>query len=227
MRRVFGNYDIPTHFKPTNTLQQLLVKPKDPASKENVVGPVHKIKWEECDGVFVGETERSLKVRFSEHRRPSSTTWEVSKHIHVDHPQHSMELENTEVFTTEPRWFERGAKEAISIRALNPNLNRDGGRYNLPPVWDIINKKVKKADRPIFFGGGARGGSSLPSRTASQTTSPERLNWWSWQTSAKALVSWTLLSWVLNVQGTVCNHMVKSFLWSKYLKRLHNQVVIW
>ena len=92
MRRVFGKYGIPTHFKPTNTLRQLLVKPKDPVSKENVVGPVYKIKCEECDVVYIGETERSLKTRFSEHRRPSSTTSEVSKHIHADHPQHSVEL---------------------------------------------------------------------------------------------------------------------------------------
>ena len=31
-----------------------------------------------------------------------------------------MRLENTEVLTTEPRWFERGVKEAIYYRALNP-----------------------------------------------------------------------------------------------------------
>ena len=134
MRRVYGKYGIPTYFKKTNTLRQLLVKPKDPLSKENVVGPVYKIKCEEYDAVYVGKTERSLKARFSEHRRPSSTTSEVSKHIHVDHPQHSVELDNTEVLTTEPRWFERGVKEAIYIRALNPSLNRDGGRYNLPLV---------------------------------------------------------------------------------------------
>ena len=103
MRRVFGKYGIPAYFKPTNTLRQLLVKPKYPVNKENVVGSVYKIKCEECDEVYVGGTERSLKARFSEHRPPSSTTSEVSKHIHVDHPQHSLELENTEVLTTEPR----------------------------------------------------------------------------------------------------------------------------
>ena len=172
MRRVYGKSDIPTHFKPMNTLRQLLVKPKDPLSKENVIGPVYKIKCEECDAVYVGETERSLKARFSEHRRPSLTTSEVSKHIQVDHPQHSVKLDNTEVLTTEPRWFERGVKEAIYIRALNPSLNRDGGRYNLPPVWDNIIKKRVKADR-LRRGGGA---SSSPSRTASQTTSLGRLN---------------------------------------------------
>ena len=47
----------------------------------------------------------------------------------------------------------RGVKEAIYIRALNPSLNRDGGRYNLPPVWDNIIKKRVKADRPRRGGG--------------------------------------------------------------------------
>ena len=113
----------------------------------------YKIKCEEWDVVYVGETERSLKARFSEHPRPSSRTSEVSKHIHVDHPQHSIELKNTEVLPTESRWFERGVKEAICIRALNPSLNRDGGRYNLPPVWENIIKKKLKADRLRKEGG--------------------------------------------------------------------------
>ena len=65
-----------------------------------------------------------------------------------------MELENTEILTTESRWFERGVKEAISVRALNPSLDRDGGRCNFPPVWDNIIKKRVKADRPRRGGGG-------------------------------------------------------------------------
>ena len=73
-----------------------------------------------------------------------------------------MELDNTEILTTKPIWFERGVKEAIYIRALNPSLNRDGGRYNLPPVWDNIIKKRVKAEAE-------EGGASSPS---SRTTSP-------------------------------------------------------
>ena len=39
--RVYGNYNnIPTYFKPTNTLRHLLVKLKNQVDKENVVGPV-------------------------------------------------------------------------------------------------------------------------------------------------------------------------------------------
>ena len=92
IKRGFERYGTPTYFMPTNTLRQLLVKPKDPVSKENVVGPVHtKIKREKCEATYVGETERSLKLRFNEHRRPSSTTSEVSKHIHIEHPEHSVD----------------------------------------------------------------------------------------------------------------------------------------
>ena len=82
-------------------------------------------------------------------------TSEVSKCIHVDHPQHSVEMENTEVLTTEHRWIERGVKEENIHRALSPNLIRDGGRYNLPPVWDNIIKKKVKADRSRRVGVGS------------------------------------------------------------------------
>ena len=58
---------------------------------------MYKIKCEECEATYVGETERSLKARFSEHRRPSSTTSEVAKHIHSNQPEHTVKLDNTEI----------------------------------------------------------------------------------------------------------------------------------
>ena len=71
LRRVFSRYGTPTYFKSSNTLRQLLVKPKDPDEKK-VVGPVYKIMCEDCETSYLGETERSLKARFNEHRRHSS-----------------------------------------------------------------------------------------------------------------------------------------------------------
>ena len=41
-------------------------------------------------------------------------------------PEHSIDLDKTRILAVEPRWFERGAKEAIHIRLNNPTLNRDG-----------------------------------------------------------------------------------------------------
>ena len=78
-----------------------------------------------------------------EHRRPSSNTSEVSRHIHQENPDHKVDITNTSILTTEPKWFERGVKEAIYIRANKPTLNRDGGRYMLPPVWhNTIDRRI-------------------------------------------------------------------------------------
>ena len=125
----------------------MLFRPKDPIDKEKVVGPVYMIPCDSCDAKYVGETERSLKARFSEHRRPSSATSEVSKHIHQDNPDDGVAMDKTEILAVEPKWFERGVKEAIYIRATQPSLNRDGGRYNLSPVWTNILKKHVKGTR--------------------------------------------------------------------------------
>ena len=40
---------------------------------------------------------RSLKARFHEYQGPSTTLSEVSRHVHVDHPEHSVKLNNAKV----------------------------------------------------------------------------------------------------------------------------------
>ena len=64
---------------------------------------------------MLGETERSLKARFGEHRRPSSTTSDVSKHLHTDSPDHTITLESTKILSVEHKWFKIGVKEVIGI----------------------------------------------------------------------------------------------------------------
>ena len=132
LRRILKGYDIPAYFKPSNTLRQLLVRPKD---KLQVRGPVYHIPCEDCPASYVGETERLFKARFMEHRRPSSSTSAVSRHIHTTELGHSIDIANAQILEVEPRWFERGVKEAIHIRTLCPSLNKDRGRYNLSPIW--------------------------------------------------------------------------------------------
>ena len=67
-----------------------------------------------------------------------------------------MELEKTEVLTLNSRWFESGVKEAIFIRQTKPTLNRDGGRYNLPPVWNNTVARRMKGTRTRTTARGAR-----------------------------------------------------------------------
>ena len=144
LRRIYNKFGIRTHFKPTHTLRQLLVSPKDKTEKKDTVGPVYLIPCQgkttkgQCKETYIGETERSLKTRFLEHRRPSSTSSEVSQHIHLESPGHSVDLEKVNILDTDSRWFERGVKEAIYIRACQPSLNKDGGRYKLPRVYDPL-----------------------------------------------------------------------------------------
>ena len=87
--------------------------------------------------MYVGETERSLKARFMEHRRPSSTGSEVSRHLHTDQQGHGISIEDTKFVCVEPKYFERGVKEASQMRRLRP-LNRDGGRHTLPTIWNKV-----------------------------------------------------------------------------------------
>ena len=137
-------------------MRQLLVNPKDPVGKDKVVNPVYKISCEECEATYVGETEHSLKARFGEHWRPSSTTSEVSKHIHTDSTNHTIMLENMKIQFVGHKWFKRGVKEAIHIQALKPLLNRDRGRYNLPPVWsNIIKERLMESGAGTTTGEGA------------------------------------------------------------------------
>ena len=106
-------YGIGACFKPTSTLRQYLVAPKDKSEKKDITGPVYSIHCQgqtlrgQCQEFYIGETERSLKARFLEHRRPSSTSSEVSQHIHIESPGHKIDLEEVNILNREARWFER------------------------------------------------------------------------------------------------------------------------
>ena len=47
-----------------------------------------------CEKDYIGETEKTLKARFMEHRTASSNTIEVARHIHQDCPWHAVSLES-------------------------------------------------------------------------------------------------------------------------------------
>ena len=143
LRGVFSQYRVPLFFKPSNTLRQLLVRAKDKIQKEKMVVPVCDIQFDTCEASYVGETEKSLKARFSEHRRSSATTSEVSRHVNFDRPGHMIDLDYTKLLTVvEPKWFAQGVKETIYIRLKDPNLNSDWGRYNLSSVWNNLFKTI-------------------------------------------------------------------------------------
>ena len=62
----------------------------------------------------------------------------MSQHEHVDRPEHGVSLDK--VKTVDNRKFEKGVKEKIYIRVMEPSPNKDGGRYLLPAVWTNLLK---------------------------------------------------------------------------------------
>ena len=58
--------------------------------------------------------ERWLKARFSENRRPRSTTSEVSRHI--VNPEQQVNMDGFKILAVEPRWFGQGVTDVIHIR---------------------------------------------------------------------------------------------------------------
>ena len=103
LRRIYGNYGVQTCFKPTRTLRQMLVAPKDKCEKKDIAGAIYSIHCQgktsrgQCEEFYIVETERSFKARFLEHRRPSSTSSEVSQHIHIESPGHYIDLEKVRI----------------------------------------------------------------------------------------------------------------------------------
>jgi len=86
---------------------------------------------------FIGETERSLK------HASMNTGYPALHHQRSQTICTSSPLDR--ILDTENRWFERGVKEAIYIKANQPSLNKDGGRFKLSGVYEtVIRSKVKK-----------------------------------------------------------------------------------
>ena len=73
---------------------------------------------------------RSFSPRFPEHRRPSTTASEVYNHYHIESPGHFVDLDNIRILDRDSRWFERGVKEAVHIKANKPLPNKDGAGTN-------------------------------------------------------------------------------------------------
>ena len=55
VRRVMRGYGVTVYFKITNTLRQILVRPKDKVIKERVVCHIYHISCDICDESYIGE----------------------------------------------------------------------------------------------------------------------------------------------------------------------------
>ena len=137
LKRVYGQYNIPVYFKPGNTLRQKLVHPKDktPHHKQSNVIYAIQCSQEDCSESYIGETKQLLHMRMSQHRSRKDS----AVHIHLKETGHTFTNSDVRILAREPRWSERGVKEAIFVKQHMPSLNREGGlRHNLSPIYNPI-----------------------------------------------------------------------------------------
>jgi len=137
--RTIRKAGVTVHLRPYNTIRASLVHPKDKVPKGEKAGLVYQVKCGDCSASYVGETERKLNQRISEHHRSSSP---IGHHLEWNH--HSFSDSEVSILHQESDWFRRGVAEAIHIEEEGPILNRDRGRHTLPVIYrEIINTRDK------------------------------------------------------------------------------------
>ena len=106
LKRIFGKHHIPVHFKPTNTLRQRLVHPKDRIPKHNRSNIVYVVPCkEECSELYIGETKQPLNRRIAQHRRGNGLGPQTAVFLHLKDKGHSFNDQDVLILDQEDRWL--------------------------------------------------------------------------------------------------------------------------
>ncbi len=94
IRRILKPYNILVAHKPSRTVQNVLIKVKDPSPKNSRMEAVYEIECAECPASYFGETRGTLGCRVKEHKRCIANK-DTSKKIAVHHleTEHQMNWE--------------------------------------------------------------------------------------------------------------------------------------
>ena len=69
IKRMLEKVDVRVRTKPHKTLQQILVKPKDPIPIHHQIGVVYRVPCRDCPQAYTGQSGRTLQCRVKEHKR--------------------------------------------------------------------------------------------------------------------------------------------------------------
>ena len=117
--------------------------PKDKISIDEKKDLVYhcKCKADGCNSSYIKEMSRDLGERVKEPSK--STTSAILKHCKdLHHPLPT--ISDFSIIDKDPSQITREAKEAIHIRRLDPNLNRNIGKISIPHSFDpLLGGKLK------------------------------------------------------------------------------------
>ena len=142
-KKIFKYTPIQVCFKGVNTLKSMLMHPKDKISINQKKDLVYhwECKEDGCNWSYIGEMSRALSERVKEHTM--STTSAILKHCKDFHDTLPSILDFN-IIDKDPSQITREAKEAIHIRRLDPNLNRNIGKMSIPHCFDpLLGAKPK------------------------------------------------------------------------------------
>ena len=121
--------------------------PKDPipdAQKTDII--YHwKCPANNYTAEYIGETNRSLKERVSDHR--NQTTNAITNH-HISTKYPKAELKYFTIIDKESNTLHCQAKEALHICIKDPSLNRNIGKVRIPSVFNKLLKTPRQLELP-------------------------------------------------------------------------------
>ena len=98
-----------------------------------------------CTAEYIGETNRSLKERVSDHRNQTTSAIR-NQHISIKHPK--AELKDFTIIDRESNTLHHRAKEALHIHIKDPSLNRNIGKVRIPSVFNKLLKPPRQPELP-------------------------------------------------------------------------------
>ena len=96
-----------------------------------------------CTAEYIGETNRSLKERVSDHRNQTTSAIR-NHHISTKHPK--AELKDFTIIDRESNTLHHRAKEALHIHIKDPSLNRNIGKVRIPTVFNKLLKLPRQLE---------------------------------------------------------------------------------
>ena len=104
---------------------------------------MYQVPCNGCDQVYIGETERNLKTRLTDHRqavRQGDDRNGIA--VHVQKYDHHIDWDSAQVEQVIPDYWKRRTAEAILIRKRSPTMNLDCA-LQLPTEWNPILDKLQ------------------------------------------------------------------------------------
>ena len=98
-----------------------------------------------CTAEYIGETNRSLKERVSDHRN-QTTSPIINYHISTKHPK--AELKDFTIIDRDSNTLHHQAKEALHIHIKDPSHNRNIGKVRIPSVSNKYLKPPTQLEIP-------------------------------------------------------------------------------